>query len=247
MKRLIVKITQPCLLKSATHFFAASKAAAQFSFGKHYHSYTVLPNPIDIKSFIYNDETRNRVKGQLGVSDYFVVGNVGRFTSEKNHVYLFEIMKAVQNKQPNVVLLLVGYGPLLENMKLTVKKMNINTLFLGMRDDISELMQAMDIFVFPSLYEGLGTAVVEAQASGLPCIVSDRLPSECRLIPDLVTYLPIAKSSINEWVNVILRELQYKRINTYGDICTTGFNVSVQALWEHEFYMMAGSKLSMDN
>ena len=180
--KLICKHSIP---KYATDLFACGKNAGNWMFGGA--SYKIINNAIDVAAYAYDLTKRQEMRQQLSVENEFTVGHVGRFNQPKNHSFLLEIFNALLKEEPNAVLLLVGGG---EDMKMIQVKAQIlgiaeHVRFLGIRSDVADLMQAMDIFVFPSLYEGLGIALIEAQAAGLPCVVSDTIPKEAYLT-DLV-------------------------------------------------------------
>ena len=236
LKRIIVKITRPALLKHATHFWAVSKLAALFAFGNKQNNIAITPNPIDIQVYRFNEQTRQRVRKELGVENNLVIGHVGRFTTEKNHGYLFKVAKALKDEIPNSVLLSVGYGSRMEEYKNVASQIGLDVKFLGMRKDVPELLQAMDVFVLPSLYEGLGTVAVEAQAAGLPCVVSDTLPEECSIVPSMVTFLPIKNSNIKDWVSTIIKNSEYERVDTYESLRGLGVDIFTQAELETSIY-----------
>lgn len=159
------------LKKMANIYFACSRAAGEFLYGKRMMEsgkVYVLNNAIDYDKFKFNDCIRNKIRRELGLDNKFVVGHVGRFCEQKNHIFLIDIFCQVIKHNRDSVLVLVGEGPLKEEIKKLVKERNIetNVLFLGQRSDVNELLQAMDVFVLPSLYEGLPVIGVEAQASG---------------------------------------------------------------------------------
>ena len=236
LKRIAVKLTRKYILRHATHFLAASQMASDFTFGKGAKDVIVAPNPIDVPAFTYDPAARLRMREELGLGESLTVGHVGRFYEQKNHPYLFQVAKELQRECPEAVLLLVGDGPLFEELKGQADEMGINARFLGVRKDIPELMQAMDVLAMPSLFEGLCNAVVEALSSGLPCVLSDRFPGECELVPSLVTFLPIEPSSVGGWVRAILGARGNVREDTCDRICAFGFDVKTQARRELEFY-----------
>lgn len=168
--------------RTATHLFACSHEAGRFMFGR-YRNITIIRNAIDGTQFEFNQRTRTTVRSELKIEDNFVIGHVGRFTRQKNHTFLIRLFADFKNKIPNSKLVLVGVGETQESAKQLSRILDIekDVLFLGSRDDVSDVMQAMDFFVLPSLYEGLGIVAIEAQATGLPCLVSERVPNETKL------------------------------------------------------------------
>lgn len=236
LKRIVVKITRPALLRHATHFWAVSKLAALFAFGNKQKNIIITPNPIDIHAYKFNEQTRQRVRKELGVENNLVIGHIGRFTTEKNHGYLFKVAKALKDERPNSVLMSVGYGSRMEEYKNLAYQTGLDIKFLGMRKDVPELLQAMDVFVLPSFYEGLGIVVVEAQAAGIPCVVSDTLPEECSIVPYLVTFLPIKDSNIKDWVSSILKNSEYERVDIHESLRGLGVDILTQAELETSIY-----------
>ena len=236
-KRILVRVMRPNILKHCTHYFAASKKAADFVFGVNIPDIKIIPNAIDAKAFAFDPELRRRMREELGLGDSYVVGHVGRLSVEKNHTFLIDVMKTLQRECPETVLLLVGDGPLRETLKRQATETGVNVQFLGLRKDVPALMQAMDAFTLPSFYEGMPSVTVEAQAAGLPCIISDRVTKECDLIPSLVTFLPIEPTEVNlnKWAKAIAKASESKRENTYNLIKSAGFDAKTQALWYTDF------------
>jgi len=234
VKRILVRVTRPIILKHCTHYLAASKMAADFVFDKNTKGVIVVPNAIDIKAFVYDPELRRRMREELKLGDSFVVGHVGRLSAEKNHAYLLKITKTLQNDRPDAVLLLVGDGQLRSTLEHQATELGVKAQFLGWRDDVPALMQAMDVFAFPSLFEGLGCAV-EAQAAGLPCLISNTTPKECAIIPELCTFLPI-NISPEIWADAMLKQRGHIRRITFDEIKRAGFDAPEQAMWYEHFY-----------
>lgn len=156
---------------------ACSNDAGKWMYTK---DFTVIRNGIDVNKFSYDRKLRQSKRKELGISDKFVVGHIGRFEPQKNHEFLIKLFSEFAKKNPNAFLILVGRGGLQEKMKGLVNSLGIeeNVKFMGVREDIDELYQAMDVFVFPSLFEGLGIVAVEAQTAGLPCLINSTLPRD---------------------------------------------------------------------
>jgi glycosyltransferase involved in cell wall biosynthesis len=232
----------------ADYFFACSRLAGQWLFGKESpekENFFILNNSIDIKKFIYNQEIRSSKRNEFNIEDRFVIGHIGNFSFPKNHHFLIDIFKLIHKKNPRTVLMLVGDGslrPLIEEKVHSLGLLN-HVIFTGVRTDISELLQAMDIFVFPSIYEGLGIAVIEAQASGLPCIISDRLPDEA-VITNLVKKLSISES-VDRWSEEILKVAEgYVREDKFNDIFNAKYDANDNARWLEGFYISKYEKFT---
>ncbi|NLJ32201.1 MAG: glycosyltransferase family 1 protein [Clostridiales bacterium] len=224
-----------------TDYFACSSAAAKWLFpGKiiKNREYAVFQNAIDILNFTYNPTVRKEVRNKLGLSHEFAVGNVGRFCRVKNHGFLIDIFEKIHRIQPNSVLLLVGDGPLKKDIEEKVNRLGLseNVRFLGLRSDVPDLMQAMDAFVFPSLFEGLPIALVEAQTAGLRCFVSDAVPREVK-ITDSVQFIPLGNPA-GDWAEKICGDgLSYERQDSSAQIRAGGYEISAAARKLQDFYL----------
>ena len=212
-----------------THLFACSEYAGRWMFGNKAFEegkITIINNAIDYKKFIYNKKIREKIRNSLNLKDEFVVGSVGRFMPQKNHDFLIDIFYDVFKKNNKSALLLIGDGELRTHIEGKVKRLNLqdNVFFLGVRDDVNELFQAMDVFVLPSLYEGLGMVAVEAQVSGLPTIVSNRLPNEVKLL-NLIEFLDLNEKS-EKWAESILSKRCFERLDISNEANIKKFSVS---------------------
>lgn len=239
---IIKKILCYPLRYSVTHKFAVSKLAGQSRFGKsetQNGNVKVIPNGIDTKSFRYNENVRDKTRESLVLGDAFVIGHVGRFHYAKNHEYLIDIFQEVCSRNTNSLLLLVGTGDTENYIKEKVEKLGISdsVILLGRRTDVPDLLQAMDIFVFPSRYEGLPGTVVEAQATGLRCLVSDQVSDEIR-ITDLVEFMSIKKPA-KDWADKIMdySKQKFERISRDTELDDKGYNAHTQAKRLEDFYL----------
>ena len=198
-KNLLKQVLRPFSKVYATDYMCCSELAGRWLFGdKAYDSKKVylLNNAIDLDKFKYNESLRKKKRKELGISDdTLVIGHIGRFKAQKNHTFLIDIFNELHKKNPNSLLLLVGQGPLKEEIENKVKELQLNdsVRFLGQRNDVNELYQAFDVFCLPSLYEGLPVVGVEAQASGLLCIFSDDMTKETKVL-DTTEFLSLNQS-----------------------------------------------------
>lgn len=211
------------LCKFANKYWACGKEAAKFLFGEKRvseNSIIYVHNSIDTNKFSYNLQDRVKVRRALKINeDEFLVGHVGRFSDVKNHKFLINIFEELIKINTNSRLMLVGIGEKENYIRDLVESKGLSSkvMFMGSRSDISELLQAMDVFVLPSLYEGVPVAAIEAQAAGLVTIVSDTVTSEAG-ITDLYKQISLKKSA-NEWAKYILNEVNsYIRIDTSKNI-----------------------------
>lgn len=200
--QLVHKLSD-ALLRLPCEKLACSVEAGQWLFGAS-REFTVINNAIDCNKFRFQSEIRKRIRSELQLEDKFVVGHVGRFEDQKNHVRMLHMFKDVLVRNENSVLILIGIGALQEECKQLAAKLGIGdqVIFLGVRADVNELMQAFDVFLLPSLYEGFPFVLVEAQASGLACVASTNVPSECNVTGN-VHFIGLEKAN-SEWTDTIL-------------------------------------------
>lgn len=171
------------LNNTATDLFACSKAAGEFYYGKeavNSRKVKIIPNAINLEKYKFNEAVRNRVRKKLNIEDKFVIGHIGRMAPQKNQIFLLKVFAGIKKEKENAVLLMIGDGPLRAEIEEEILNLNLkdSVILLGVRNDVPQLLMAMDLFVLPSLFEGLGIAAVEAQATGLTCILSDVVPKE---------------------------------------------------------------------
>ncbi|WP_309088631.1 glycosyltransferase family 1 protein [Domibacillus sp.] len=216
-------------------YFACSEKAGQWLFGKK--EVTVLNNAVNVKEFKYDDAARKQVRNELGVKEnQLLIGHIGRFNKQKNHSFLLEIFSKVYKKNPEAVLMLAGTGHLIGEMEKKAADLGISSSvrFLGVRSDISKLLQAMDVFLFPSLFEGLPVVLVEAQAAGLTCIVSDTITKESD-ITENVQYISLKKTP-EEWATVI-HSASYEHRDTSQLLSEKGYDTETMSKWLANYYL----------
>lgn len=227
-----------------THRFACSEEPAKWLYGTT-ENVTFMRNAIDVDKFSFSEEVRESVRKKLGIGkDTLVIGHVGRFTYEKNHNYLIDVFNDVNKQHPDSKLLLIGGGKPKEEieMKTAIKKkvqelgLQDKVSFLGIRDDVNELMQAMDLLVMPSVSEGFPVTLVEAQAAGVRCLVSDVVTSKCNISREM-QFMSL-DSGAEEWANKILSfskaELNKSEMNK--KVKQAGYDIKENAKWLEEFY-----------
>ena len=197
----------------ATHCFACSEAARNYGFRgtKAMKQAIIIKNGIELEKFKFNPATRDSKRKELNLENNLIIGNVGGFREAKNHEFMIAIMKEILKERPDARLILVGDGPLKDHIKNMAVKAGIEDkiMFLGLRTDIEELLQAFDIFLFPSKYEGLGIAPIEAQAASLPVVASSIIPQETAVSP-LIQYLPLDLPA-SKWAHSILNAATFDR------------------------------------
>lgn len=238
-KGIATKFFRRNLAKKADHCFACSELAGEDVFGTEamrQGRVKIIHNAINAGRFTYDADKRVQVRERLGLADRFVLGHVGRFNYQKNHPYLIDVFADVCKIRKDAVLLLLGEGPDMENMKEKCRLLGIEeqVRFMGNQKQTEDYYQAMDMFLLPSFFEGLPGVLVEAQAAGLKCFVSDTITREAEAT-NLVTYLSIEKQP-SEWAKRICAEAGYERRNTYETMRAAGFDVETQAEGYRLFY-----------
>lgn len=228
------------MMTHITHMFMCGEESGEWLFGKkNKTSFIQLNNAIDARLYQYSEEKRQCVRTQLGLSDELVIGHIGRFNPQKNHPFIIDIFASVQKQYPSSVLLLIGDDSC-ENGDAIHKKVNSlgidqHVKFLGVRSDVPDLLQAMDVFLFPSLFEGLSVASIEAQAAGLPLLISDKIPIECKKT-SLVQVVSLNEPS-EIWAQRIIDCRNIPRRNTYSEIAASGFDITENAKWLQNYYL----------
>ncbi len=242
--KLIVRYYFRFMLKYYnTHMFSCGVEAGDWLYGrKNRDKVIVMNNAIDAKAYSYDSEKATTMKKALGVEGKKVIGHVGRFFAQKNHPFLIDIFKAIHDKDPDTVLLLVGGGELDDRLKNEMKDkvdalgLTDSVQFLGVREDVADVMQAFDLFLLPSLFEGLPVTMVEAQSSGLPCVISDKVPIQCDITGNVKVVA--LEDSVDKWADVVLEYLKnFERKDTYETIVKAGFDIKENAKWLEEFYV----------
>lgn len=223
-----------------TDYLACSDAAARFMFPKKIvdaENYTVIKNGVDYDKHSFKPEVRTELRKKYGLENNFVLGHVGRFNVQKNHEFLIDIFYEVYKHDNSARLFLVGIGETENQIKEKVKRLGIEevVIFHGLSNEVNRLWNMLDVFVMPSLYEGLPVAGVEAQANGLPLIVSNTITQELK-ITDAVEYIGLDEKT-SKWYEVIERYNGYKRKNTRMEITNAGFNIDDTAIRLERIYL----------
>ncbi|MDN4526734.1 glycosyltransferase family 1 protein [Fictibacillus fluitans] len=230
--------------QNATHLFACSNEAAQWLFSQDAQKARVLNNGIEPEKFLYTRECRNAVRKELNIEDNtFVMGHVGRFAPQKNHSFLIELFSEYHKINKRAVLLLAGDGVLRQEMEKKVQQLNLNSSvkFLGIRNDVQRLYQVFDVFVFPSLHEGLPVTLIEAQGTGLPCMISDTITKQADLGLNLVNFLPLDNKK--NWLDKLQHYTQCMskdRSIESNAFASRGFDIRETARQTQETYLLLG-------
>ena len=227
-----------------THFFACGVEAGIFQYGQELvdaGKLTVLHNGIDTADFTFCRQTRDRLRREMGLDDALVIGHVGRFAPQKNHAFLLDIFSKIVKLQPSARLLLVGDGDLRPSMEEKAASLGLHdkVIFTGVRANVNELMMAMDLFLFPSLYEGFPVTGIEAQCAGLPVLAASTITPTAALTSN-VCFMPLERPP-REWaqkaITMIKAAHENNRIKGAAAITTQGYDIAECAQWLQDFYL----------
>ena len=222
-----------------THRFTCGQEAGDWLYGKGSRDCLIyMRNAVDTELFRFDPVRRDVQRKKLGLDRNFVLGHVGRFVQQKNHEFLTEILNSLVKKNPSSVLLLIGTGPLENRIRDMVREKGLERYirFMGQREDVKDLLQAMDAFVLPSLYEGVSVALMEAQASGLPCFISAEQPREA-VITDQVSRLSLRRTA-DQWAAYILEKcIKFQRKNVEASIQAAGYDIDSNVKKLEQFYL----------
>lgn len=230
------------IIDAATDLFTCSILAGEWMFGKGL-DMRLVPNPVNTNLFEFNQNLRLKKRTELGLEGKKILINVARFAKAKNHSFLIDVFEKVHQKHSDSVLILVGDGELQKAVEKRVSDTDLENSvhFLGIRSDVNELLMAADLLLFPSIYEGFPVSLVEAQTSGLPCLISETISEECCLCPDLVQQLPIKQGSEIIWarsVESILNKLNTDDRDLFAKkVAEAGYGVQQTALNLQNFYL----------
>ena len=219
----------------ATDLFACGKEAGDWMFSGA--DYKIIKNAISAKDYVFDIGKREKIRKELNLGTSFTLGLTARFSWAKNHYFLLEIFSEVLKMEPSAKLLLVGDGDLRENIEAKINELRLtgHVIMTGIRSDVQYLLQAMDVFVMPSNYEGLGVAAVEAQAAGLPCFLSEKVPIACKMT-DSVYYISLSEPA-KIWARQILSVKGKERKNTYQEIKDADYDIDENAQKLQMFYV----------
>lgn len=225
ISNFIGKICQNIIRNNRYVKIACTKNAAEFMYGQESDSINIINNGVSVDRYHYDIQLRDVKRNKMKLSNNFVIGCVARLVPVKNHSFLVNIFKEIKKKAPNAKLLLIGDGPLKKDIEKQIQQYGLqdDISFLGNRKDVSDLLQVMDVFVLPSVYEGLGLVNIEAQSAGLPCIVSDGIPDEAKILKSF-NFLKLSESP-KIWADTILSYKSFSRIDTSKYIKDAGYDI----------------------
>ena len=226
-----------------THRFACSQEAGEWLFGKNFYGETakIIPNAIDVSKFAFSEKIREQYRAQLHLEGKNIYGCVARFSKQKNHIFLLDVFQHIHMRDKNAILLLVGSGGLEKKIRYQVKKLHLQdvVMFTGSVSNVYDYLQAMDAFIFPSLCEGLGMVLIEAQAAGLPCFASlEGIPKAAK-VTNRLKFLSL-NDSAKDWANQIMQEhLNQDRASYAQQVAKAGFDIPTRAKCMEDFYIDA--------
>lgn len=244
--RMVSKLLQPFIPALCNNYWGCSDLAARFLFPKSIieaGNYAVLPNGIELEKYDYNEAVRKEMRTKLRLEDRFVVGHAGRFSDQKNHTFLLDIFKEIARKNDKAVLLLFGVGELVEPMKEKAKRLGIQerVIFYGASSEMEKMYQAMDVFLMPSLHEGLPVTGVEAQASGLPCVFADTITKEVDITGHSV-FLSLDEAP-GVWADKVLAYVEFERKSNKKELLEAGYDIQQTADTVSKLYLEVSQKL----
>ena len=241
------KILQYPLRHRVEWLFACSDKAGEWLYGTNCtkrKNYVLLKNAVDTELYKPDKAVREKLRNELGIADNFVIGHVGRFNIPKNHAFLIDVFKSVYDENKNARLLLVGDGNLRAEIEEKINALGLKdaVIMAGVRTNVNEFLQAMDCFVFPSLFEGLPVTVIEAQSAGLRCFISDTITDEV-CVTELVRQLPI-NSGTESWKKELLgiASGEYEQRDVLKDIVDAGYDIHTTSRWLEDFYIQKCGK-----
>ena len=225
---------------TATDFFACSDGAAKHLFSSRIYNdkkYKVVDNGIEVKKYLFSSIDRGRIRHSLGIKkDTLLFGHVGRLTEAKNHLFLLDIFSEINKLKPDSMLLLVGDGELKNEIEKKINNLGIknNVIMYGASSDIAALLSSMDVFLFPSKWEGLGISVVEAQCNGLPCYVSENVPKAAVITTNVFQYN--ISQGAEHWAESILSNSN-TRVNEICKIIEAGYDINSTVKFLENVYL----------
>ena len=238
----IHKLNRLFVRKYATDFWACSNEAARFFFLKKEiksKNFKIIKNAIDTKRFLFNEKSREKIRKQLNLEDKHVYIQVGRLHKQKNPMFSIEIFNEILKKDENAIMIFVGTGELKETLLKRTKelKMEKYVYFLGVRDDINDLISASDVFMLPSLYEGLPIVLIEAQCSGIPCAISDNITKECNINNDINAFINL--NDRENWINTVMNMVkkEIKRDSYREKVIEAGFEITNECNLVKKFFL----------
>lgn len=248
LKLRINEFARKNINKYATHMFACSEKAGRWLFGDECFEngeVKLINNAIEVNKFLYDNIKRKELRNKFNISNNdIVIGHVGRFHEQKNHKFLISVFKKLIDIDDSYKLILIGDGHLKFDIKEMVKEFNIekNVIFISSCDNVNEFYNIFDIFILPSLFEGLGIVAIEAQVNGLPCILSDTIPSEVK-ISNNIKFVSLNNEEM--WINSIKScDIENRdRCMNYELITYSGYDIKIEAKKLEKIYLLLNKEI----
>lgn len=227
----------------ANFYMGCSYEAGVDRYGKRIaksNKFHIINNGINAKEYVFNPTIRNQIRLEFGIKEKYVVGHVGRFNAVKNHKFMVSVLAELKKLKPDYVMMFVGDGELRQEVVNQAKELGVleDVIFTGIRKDVPNVLQAMDQFIFPSFNEGLGIGLIEAQASGLPCIANKDGIIPLAKISSLVEFMSLEDGNV-KWAKHIdnIRDTSPIRENMYNIVSNSGFDIIGVTKWLENFYL----------
>ncbi|WP_279159651.1 glycosyltransferase [Thomasclavelia cocleata] len=238
IKIILNKLQKKMIIHNATDLWGCSQAACKWLYGKK--NSTIIRNAIETNRFDYSYDKYEQIKQSLCIENKKTICQVGHFSHIKNQMFTIKIIEKLETENINFKFYFIGEGDMEELNKVKEYVLNNkirNVIFLGSRDDVPTLFQGMDLLVMPSLFEGFPVTLVEAQASGLKCIVSNSITKEVKIVDELIEFLPITDESISLWVKTIVNSFDYERISRIEKVKEMNYDIKIEAQKLKEKYI----------
>ena len=229
----IHRMCRPLLNLLSNGRVACSKEAAEYMYGRKAKDTLIVHYPINVKKYAYDEKVRETVRSELGFSENFVICHVGRISAQKNPLFLTDILEEALKLRKDAVLLHIGYGDMEEGFDARIKEKGLENklIRLGERHDVHRLMQAGDVFLLPSLYEGLPLVLLEAQSAGLPCVISDTISKESDVTENVFRHK--IDDAASAWAETTVKASEVKRRDRSDELTSAGFVIN----WQNEVYV----------
>ena len=230
LRKIVSIILKPLLNSVCDYKLAPSTLAAEFTFGKRAvrkGEVLILKNGLDTNSFRYNRDERDAIRAEFALQGETIYGNIGRFSKQKNHDFLLKVFKKILERDGDSIFMLVGTGELEEEIREKSKILGLENhlIFAGIRKDIPAVLSAFDVFILPSLFEGMPNTVIEAQAAGLPCLIADTITREAK-VTDLVQYCSLNESA-EKWAKEAIKvSKRIRKADTHINMMKSGYDIS---------------------
>ena len=246
LKNVLYRLFTYKTRRTADYFFGCSMAAAEYRFGKkiaHSEKCSILKNAIDLQKFAYSEDAKSEIRKEYGLKDEFVIGHIGRFNPQKNHSFLIDVFKKLHDLKRDSVLILLGDGFLRHSIEAKVSELGLqdSVVFAGVRADANRFLSAFDVFLFPSLYEGLPVTLIEAQANGLPIVCSDVITKETD-VTNTVAYYPLDQT-VDFWAKHIISN-QFNRFSMIHKLKEDGYDIHDSSKYIELFYINSSPLLN---